>query len=53
MISSENYGEVLQIKMCRYSDFPPATWVCAYLVDGLLIDTGPAYTALELTDFFR
>lgn len=53
MINPKNYGEVLQIKMCRYADFPPATWVCAYLVDGLLIDTGPAYTAQELTDFLR
>jgi glyoxylase-like metal-dependent hydrolase (beta-lactamase superfamily II) len=53
MITSISHGEVLQIKMSRYPDFPPATWVCAYLVDGLLIDTGPSYTAEELRDFLK
>jgi glyoxylase-like metal-dependent hydrolase (beta-lactamase superfamily II) len=52
MISSTSYGEVLQIRMCRYPDFPTGTWVCAYLVDGLLVDTGPAHTAAELVRFF-
>jgi glyoxylase-like metal-dependent hydrolase (beta-lactamase superfamily II) len=51
MIAATPYGEVLQIKMCRYPDFPARTWVCAYLVDGLLIDTGPAHTAAELVQF--
>ncbi|MGA2158214.1 MAG: MBL fold metallo-hydrolase [Dehalococcoidia bacterium] len=53
MIESKAYGEVLQIRMCRYPDFPPATWVCAYLVDGLLVDSGPAHTAQELTAFLK
>jgi endoribonuclease LACTB2 len=53
MISATSYGEVLQIRMSRYPDFPTGTWVCAYLVDGLLIDTGPAYTATELTEFLK
>ena len=53
MIESKAYGEVLQIRMSRYPDFPPAMWVCAYLVDGLLVDSGPAYTAQELTDFLK
>ena len=53
MITATSHGEVLQIKMSRYPDFPPATWVCAYLVDGLLIDTGPSYTAEELRDFLK
>ena len=53
MIESKAYGEVLQIRMSRYPDFPPAMWVCAYLVDGLLMDSGPAYTAQELTDFLK
>ena len=49
MIEFTPHGEVQQIRMSRYADFPAATWVCAYLIDGLLIDTGPAYTAQELT----
>ena len=53
MIESKAYGEVLQIRMSRYPDFPPAMWVCAYLVDGLLVDSGPAHTAQELTDFLK
>jgi glyoxylase-like metal-dependent hydrolase (beta-lactamase superfamily II) len=51
MISATPYGEVLQIKMSPYPDFPTGTWVCAYLVDGLLVDTGPAHTAAELVQF--
>lgn len=53
MIESKAYEDVLQIRMSRYPDFPLATWVCAYLVDGLLVDSGPAYTAQELTDFLE
>jgi ribonuclease/clavin/mitogillin len=53
MISATPYGEVLQIRMSRYPDFPTGTWVCAYLVDGLLVDTGPAYTAEELVRFLN
>jgi len=51
MLSAVPYGEVLQIKLSRYPDFPSSMWVCSYLVDGLLIDTGPAYTAEELSAF--
>lgn len=51
MISATTYGEVLQIKMSRYPDFPSSMWVSSYLADGLLIDTGPAYTAEELSGF--
>lgn len=53
MISATPYGEVLQIRMSRYPELPTGTWVCAYLVDGLLVDTGPAHTALELVEFLR
>lgn len=53
MISATYYGEVLQIRMSRYQDFSAGTWVCAYLVDGMLVDTGPAHTAAELVDFLR
>ena len=51
MISAVPYGEVLQLRLSRYEGFPPSMWVCAYLVDGLLIDTGPAHTARELAEF--
>lgn len=53
MIDAKSYGEVLQIRMSRYADFPSSMWVCAYLVDGLLVDTGPAHTAAELTAFLK
>lgn len=53
MIESKAYGDVLQIRMSRYDGFPTGTWVCAYLVDGLLIDTGPAHTAEELALFLK
>jgi glyoxylase-like metal-dependent hydrolase (beta-lactamase superfamily II) len=51
MIAATPYGEVLQIRMCRYPDFPTGAWVCAYLVNGLLVDTGSAHTAAELVRF--
>jgi glyoxylase-like metal-dependent hydrolase (beta-lactamase superfamily II) len=51
MLSANPYGDVLQIRLSRYPDFPASMWVAAYLVDGLLIDTGPSWTAGELTAF--
>jgi ribonuclease/clavin/mitogillin len=53
MIEAKLHGDVLQLKMSRYPDFLTGTWVCAYLVDGLLVDTGPAHTAVELTGFLK
>jgi glyoxylase-like metal-dependent hydrolase (beta-lactamase superfamily II) len=53
MIATREFEEVLQIKLCRYTEFIPAATVSAYLVDGLLIDSGPAHTAGELAEFFR
>lgn len=47
------YEEVTQIRLCRYTDFRPGTYVSAYLVDGLLVDSGPAHTAKELADFLK
>lgn len=49
MIEVKQHGEVMQIRMSRYDSFPAGTWVNAFLVDGLLVDTGPAHTAEELT----
>jgi endoribonuclease LACTB2 len=53
MIAAHEFEEVLQIKLCRYTEFIPAATVSAYLVDGLLIDSGPAHTAEELADFLN
>jgi len=52
MLATIEYGQVTQIKLCRYPDNPGGT-VSAYLVDSLLIDSGPAYTAEELTEFLK
>jgi glyoxylase-like metal-dependent hydrolase (beta-lactamase superfamily II) len=43
--------EVTQIRMSREMGGKPVYWVAAYLVDGLLIDTGCSYTAHELAAF--
>ena len=53
MLATTEYGKVTQIKMCRYPDFNPGGTVSAYLVDSLLIDSGSAHTAEELTDFLK
>ena len=52
MLATTEYGQVTQIRLCRYADNPGGT-VSTYLVDGLLIDSGPAYTADELTEFLK
>ncbi|HOQ09054.1 MAG TPA: MBL fold metallo-hydrolase [Syntrophomonadaceae bacterium] len=51
MIETRQYGEVLQIRMSRVFNGQPLYWVAAYLVDGLLIDSGCQHTAQELVDF--
>ncbi|MGB9905057.1 MAG: MBL fold metallo-hydrolase, partial [Desulfotomaculales bacterium] len=48
MIERRQYDEVTQFKMGRSVNGRVLYWVAAYLVDGLLIDTGPAHTAREL-----
>lgn len=53
MLIATEYEGVTQIRMSRYSDLRPGSCVSAYLVDGLLIDSGPAHTAEELTDFLK
>ena len=53
MLATTNYEQVTQIRLCRYPDFSPHATVSAYFVDGLLIDSGPSYTAEELTDFLK
>lgn len=53
MIEINNHGDVTQIKLSRELDGKPLYWVAAYLVDGLLIDTGCDYTAAELVAFMK
>jgi len=53
MIETNRFEDVLQINMGREKDGQVLYWVSAYLVDGLLIDTGCAHTALELADFLK
>jgi len=53
MIESQDYAGVTQIRMSREFDGKPVYWVAAYLVDGLLIDTGCSHTARELCGFLE
>ena len=47
MVQALPYGEVLKIQFSRYPEFPPAGTVSAYLVNGLLVDIGPAHRAAD------
>lgn len=49
MINIDSFGEVIRIKMGREYQGRVLYWTAAYLVDGLLIDTGCSHTAEELT----
>jgi glyoxylase-like metal-dependent hydrolase (beta-lactamase superfamily II) len=53
MLAATEYEQVTQIKLCRYPDFNPNSTVSAYMVDNLLIDSGPAHTVEELTEFLK
>ena len=53
MIEIFNYGPVTRIKMSREMNGRTLYWVAAYLVDGLLIDTGCSFTSNELLQFLR
>lgn len=53
MLIATEYERVTQIKMSRFPEVKPPYCVSAYLVDGLLIDSGPAHTAEELADFLK
>jgi ribonuclease/clavin/mitogillin len=53
MIETDKFEDVTQIRMSRVLDGVPIYWVSAYLVDGLLIDTGCSYTAEELASYLR
>jgi len=51
MLEIREYEDIIQIRMSREWEGKALYWVAAYLVDGLLIDTGCAHTAAELVDF--
>lgn len=51
MIEVNCYGEVVQMMMGREMNGSVLYWTAAYLVDGLLIDTGCAHTADELAAY--
>ena len=51
MLETTSFEEITQIRMSREIGGKPVYWVAAYLVDGLLIDTGCSYTADELASF--
>jgi hypothetical protein len=53
MIETHEFEQVTQIKMSRELDGKSLYWVAAYLVDGLLIDTGCSYTSGELVSWLR
>ncbi len=53
MIEVDRFEEVTRIKMSIEAYGKPVYWTTAYLVDGLLVDTGCAHTAEELVDFLE
>jgi hydroxyacylglutathione hydrolase len=53
MIEVKHFEEVTQFRMGRDIGGQVLYWVAAYLVDGLLIDTGCSYTAKELAKLLK
>jgi glyoxylase-like metal-dependent hydrolase (beta-lactamase superfamily II) len=51
VLETRPYGDVLQIRLSQTFNGQPLYWVAAYLVDGLLVDSGCEHTADELTEF--
>ncbi|MFZ5643472.1 MAG: MBL fold metallo-hydrolase [Bacillota bacterium] len=51
MIDVNQAGEIFQIKMSAEMGGKPLYWVAAYLVDGLLIDTGCMRTSEEFIEY--
>lgn len=51
MIEVSHFDEVVQIRMSREVNGRPLYWVAAYLVDGILIDTGCKHTSEEFVNF--
>jgi glyoxylase-like metal-dependent hydrolase (beta-lactamase superfamily II) len=53
MIEINHFEEVTQIKLSREMNGKPLYWAAVYLIDGLLVDTGPRHTAEELVNFLE
>ena len=53
MLEFDHFEDVVQIKMSNEMDGKPLYWVAAYLVDGLLIDTGCARTCDDFVNIFK
>lgn len=53
MIEINRFEDITQIRMSRTENGTPMYWVSAYLVDGLLIDTGCPGTTEELVEFLE
>lgn len=53
MLKSSTYGMITRFDLARTLGGRGRYWTTAYLVDGLLIDSGCAYTARELADALR
>ncbi|MHA1578891.1 MAG: MBL fold metallo-hydrolase [Candidatus Freyarchaeota archaeon] len=53
MIEVNQFEEVTHIKLSQTMNGQPLYWAAVYLVDGLLIDTGPGHTAEELVKFLE
>ncbi|MGC8602880.1 MAG: MBL fold metallo-hydrolase [Desulfomonilaceae bacterium] len=53
MLEIVNFGEIQQVRLAAELHGEPYYWVSAYLVDGLLIDTGSAKTLSEFSRFLR
>jgi glyoxylase-like metal-dependent hydrolase (beta-lactamase superfamily II) len=53
MVRVRAFGPVTRFRMARAVLGRPLYWVCAYCVDGLLIDTGCAHTATEFGEALR
>lgn len=53
VIEINQFEEITQVRLSHTFDGKPLFWVAAYLVDGLLIDTGCAYTAEEFMSFME
>lgn len=53
MIETDHFKEVMRIRLSQTMNGQPLYWAAAYLIDGLLIDTGPRHTAEELVEFLE
>jgi len=51
VLRTADFGEVARIELSREMDGQPLYWTAAYLVGGLLIDTGCPHTASELISY--